>query len=402
MNERVSVDATLNSRLAIDGGPPEVSLPLPAWPIWDEQTESAVLRSLRQGTWWRGAGSEVELFEAELSTLEAAPHMLAVANGTVALEIALQAHGVGPGSKVALPALTFYSTLSAIQRLGATPIVVDVDAETWNLSAQAFGEVAGQCDVVVPVHMAGVPCDMSEIERIAREQGVIIVQDCAHATGMKLQGRPTTGTRCFSFQNAKLLSGGEGGAIAFDDEAAYQRAFLAHNCGRGRREAGYDHRVIATNGRLAELSGALLRDQLQRFDALARRRARGAARLSQLLSANRAIEVQAQHPAGESAHYMMLLRLNRGVVGELSRDWVVDALKAEGVPAFRIYPPVFETKAYWLQPEPATSMQGLNERCPVAVRLGADGIWLHHQVFLMDDDGLAQIVQAIDKVCASS
>lgn len=192
---------------------------LPAWPQYSDEERNGLIRALEQGQWWRMGGSEVDSFEREFGDYHGADYTLAVTNGTHALELALQVLGVGPGTEVIVPAFTFISSSQAAQRLGAVAVPVDVDLNTYCIDpAAAAAAVTSRTKAIMPVHMAGQISDMDALAKLSADTGVPLLQDAAHAHGAQWQGRKVGelgSVAAFSFQNGKLMTPGEGGAVTF-------------------------------------------------------------------------------------------------------------------------------------------------------------------------------------------
>ena len=180
-------------KIALLGADPIRPTPFPAWPHFDGTEEEGLLRSLRQGQWWRVHGSEVKAFEAEFAQHHGAPSAIAVTNGTHALEVALLAAGIGPGHEVIVPAFTFVSTSMAVQRVGATPVPVDIDPVTYCMDPERAKEaLTERTKALLPVHMSGHFADMRALVQIADDYDLILIQDAAHAHG----ARGAEGKRC--------------------------------------------------------------------------------------------------------------------------------------------------------------------------------------------------------------
>lgn len=392
--------------LALDGGTPVRRTPFPAWPYYDDTERQALVRALDQGQWWRVGGSEVTSFESEFAALHGAAAALAVTNGTHALELALELIGLAPGDEVIVPAFTFVSTSNAVQRLGGIPVPVDVDPLTYCLDPALLEAARTPRTVaVIPVHMAGHVSDMHAIASWAAQHGVVVIQDAAHAHGAVWQGKKIGehgSIACFSFQNGKLMTAGEGGAILLPDQDSYEEAFVRHSCGRPIGDRYYDHRTASSNFRLAEFGGAVLRAQLGRLEE------QNVQREAQWKVLSAALEqLPGVVPQGRDArcevhpHYMAMATIDPRVYPDLSRNLVVDALIAEGIPAFVNYPPVYRTRAFWDGPTTGLpSGDALAQRCPVSEFLGAQGIWLHHRVLLGSADDATDVAEAVAKVLA--
>lgn len=388
-------------KLAIDGGVSVRQTPFPAWPYHDVEEQTNLLRALDRGQWWRISGAEVAAFEQEFADYHGAARALAVTNGTHALELALMTLGIEPGDEVLVPGFTFISTSMAVQRVGAVPVPVDVDVRTYNMAPAAAAAMAGpRTKVAIPVHMAGNSADLGGLAA-ALGSGVAILQDAAHAHGMVANGRRVGeyGMACFSFQNFKLMTSGEGGAITFTDEDSYQRAFLRHNCGRAPTDRQYLHDVLGSNYRLSEFQAAILRAQLERLGEQNSRRERNHALLVSGLDERSGVIPQARVPQVDvHPHYMTMFLIDREVFPKLDRDWLVAALVAEGLPAYRAYKPIYRTKVFWQQPCPVGDEASVAARCPNTETIGDDGVWVHHRVLLGDEREIQDVLAALDKV----
>lgn len=392
--------------LAIEGGSPVRTKPFPAWPYWGEEERSAFSRVLKQGAWWRGEGTEVADFEAEFAAFHGAPFALAVSTGTHAAEVALLAHSIGPGDEVIVPALGFISAVTAVQRLGAVPIFADCDLDTWNLSVRsATNLVRNATRAVIPVHIAGNSVNLEGLGEAVGDPRIAVIQDAAHAHGMTFRDKPVgelSSTACFSFQNAKLMTAGEGGAILFQDEEVYKRAFLFHNNGRVITDR-YEHVVIGSNCRMNEFSGALLREQLKRLPTHMEIREKNAKALRDYLGKIEGIIPQTlSEGTTRHSNYLMPFRLSDELLQNASREWFLNALKAEGVPAVRSYRPLFETQTSQLCSERNSDLTILRSRCPNACIIGESGICLHHKVLLGDLQDIKDVAEAVAKVASRS
>jgi 3-amino-5-hydroxybenzoate synthase len=390
--------------LALHGGPAVRTSPFPAWPQFDDTERTNLLRALEQGQWWRVGGSEVTTFEEEFAAFHGAPAALAVSNGTHALELALELVGIRPGDEVVVPAFTFIATSNAVQRLGAVPVPVDVLPDTYCLDPAALEAVRTErTRAVIPVHLAGQIADMETIGAWAARYGVTVIQDAAHAHGAVWRGKRVgeLGTlACFSFQNGKLMTAGEGGAVLLPDADLYPEAFARHSCGRPIGDIVYQHVSPSSNFRLPEFSGAVLRAQLTRLAAQNEHRETQWKSMAAGLA-----EIPGVTPQGRdrwcdvSPHYMAMFTVDRDRLPGLAGRDVVEALKAEGIPAFVNFPPVYRTQAFWVgRDAERPSAEEFAERCPTSEMLGEYGVWLHHRVLLGEEQEVADVVAAVAKV----
>lgn len=391
--------------LAIDGGSPVRQLDFPAWPQYGAEEEEALLRSLRQGQWWRVHGRENTQFEAEFAAHHGASHALAVANGTVAIELALQALGIGHGDEVIVPAFTFVSTSMACQRIGATPVPVDVLPTSLCIDPAAVARaITAKTKAIIPVHMSGHFCDMEALCALAQRHRLAVVQDAAHAHGARGPRGKAVGEwgtlACFSFQNFKLMTAGEGGLVLCPDEDLRDKVYLHANCGRPPGDRSYQHTVVGTNGRMSEFSAAVLRAQLTRLDAQTAVRERNAAVLTRALERIEGVRPQA-HLADATVHphYMYIFCLDP-LPGRapIDRARFVDALIAEGIPAYRAYEALYNIPSMWIDPAPAGTMADFAGLCPHSERAARTGVWIHHRALLGSEGDALDIAKAIAKV----
>lgn len=402
------------SELALNGGkqacPPGA---VPCWPYYGPEELAAVQRVVESRNWWRGTGSEVEEFEREFADFHDCRFALAVSNGTQALEIALSCLGIGFGDEVIVPAFTFVATATAVLTVGAIPVTVDVDLETYCINvAAARRAVTARTKAIIPVHLAGHPADMDGLLEIARETGVVIVSDSAHAHGARWKGvslPKLTPASMYSFQNFKLLAAGEGGALLTDDEEIARRAWLRHTYGRPKRDTKYRHLELGTNCRMTEFQGGILRSQLARFPQLLQEREEGSQRLDEYLSGIDGLHLAWRHPSVTThAHYMYMLRIEPEKL-RVDRDFLVRALMAEGIPAYRTYPSIpdlemFQNSSLWNGEVPsaleAQNVKTALERhaVPNSREISCNSIWLHHPVLLGGKRVQAKVAEAFHKI----
>lgn len=369
-------------------------LNLPAWPQYGEQERVALIRALEQGQWWRIGGAEVDQFEREFADYHGAPYALAVTNGTHALEVALDVLGVRPGDEVIVPAFSFMSSAQAVQRLGAVPILVDVDAGTYNIDPDAAAAaITDRTRAIMPVHMAGLVADMDALEKISADSGVPLIQDAAHAQGARWNGRRVgefESIASFSFQNGKLMTAGEGGAVLFPDEESYEEGFLRHSCGRPRTDSRYLHTTFGSNFRLNEFSAAVLRVQLTRLDAQIDIREQRWRLLTGLLAD--VPEIVPQHGddrCDRNPHYMAMFRVPG--VGEDERNALVKKLNDRGLPAFVAFRAMYRTEGFWERWAPPETLEDIAGRCPNTEGVHRECLWLHHRTLLGTEEQMHQV-----------
>ncbi len=299
-------------------------------PALGSEILGAMTRVLGRG--WFILGPEVEAFEREFASFVGTSRAVGVACGTDALSLSLAALGVRPGDEVITSPMTATFTALAISRIGARPVFADVDPETLNLSPEAVRQRLGpQVKAIIPVHLYGNPCDMPAFTKLAREEGLRLVEDACQAHGAKLEGRFVGSwgdAGCFSFYPMKNLGAlGDGGMIVTDDEALAEHLLRLRNGGQISR---YIHDEIGFNSRLDELQAAVLRVKLPKLSAWNRRRRELVALYLQLLEGTPVRTVRAA-PGSEPAAHLFVVRVSE-------RQDVTEALVAQGIQTLVHYP----------------------------------------------------------------
>jgi 3-amino-5-hydroxybenzoate synthase len=406
------------AELALNGGTQACPAgTIPAWPAYGPEELAAVQAVVESRKWWRGTGTQVEAFEREFAEFHECRFALATANGTQALEIALSCLGIGFGDEVIVPAFTFVATATAVLTVGAIPVPVDVDLDTYCIDVEAARRaITPKTKAIIPVHLAGHPADMDGLLALSRETGVLIVSDSAHAHGAHWKGKslPTlTPASMYSFQNLKLLSAGEGGALLTDNEEIAQQAWLKHTYGRPKGDTRYQHLALGSNYRMTEFQGAILRPQLARFSQLLQEREEASARLDKFLAGIDGLHVSRRHPSVSlHAHYMYMVRIDPEKLA-VDRDFLVRALAAEGVPAYRSYPTIpdlemFERSSLWNGNLPEDleigKVREALRRNPVenSQEISCNSLWLHHAILLGGQQVQRRVAEAFYKVLEHS
>jgi dTDP-4-amino-4,6-dideoxygalactose transaminase len=248
-----------------------------------EEVRAATERVFNGG--WYILGPEVETFEAEFASYHGISHAIGVATGTDAIELALRAAGVGPGDEVITVAHTAVATVCAIERAGATPVLVDVDRDSFTMDpAAAEAAITPRTRAIVPVHLYGHPAEMQSIAALAQRHGLLLIEDCAQAHGARYRGQ-LVGTfgdlAAFSFYPTKNLGAyGDGGAVITRNDALATRLRRLRNYGQEQRYHAIERGM---NSRLDELQAAILRVKLRHLDAHNERRREIASQYAGLL-----------------------------------------------------------------------------------------------------------------------
>ena len=265
-------------------------LPDESWPHYADDEIEAVVEVLRSGKVNQWTGTRVFEFERAYARAVRNGRAIALANGSLALELALRAFGIGPGDEVIVTPRSFVASAFCVRLVGATPVFADVDRDSGALSAEAFASaITERTRAVIPVHLGGWPADMPAIAAIARDRGILVIEDCAQAHGAEIDGHPVGSfgdVAAFSFCQDKIITtGGEGGLVIFRDDGAYERAWSYKDHGKNRARAlephsggGFRwlHDSVGTNWRMTEIEAAIGLLQLEKLPEWRTRRTRNA------------------------------------------------------------------------------------------------------------------------------
>jgi dTDP-4-amino-4,6-dideoxygalactose transaminase len=356
------------------------------WPLFapDEiEAATAVLRSGKVNYW---TGDECRKFEREYADYVGTKYAVAVANGTVALELALYALAVGYGDEVITTSRTYIASASCIVMRGAIPVVVDVDRNSGNISPTAIrAAITPRTRAIVVVHLAGWPCEMDEIMSIAQEHGLKVIEDCAQAHGATYKGKPVGSfghAAAFSFCQDKILTtGGEGGMLTTNDEIVWERAWAYKDIGRSYEAVYYRQHppgfrwltdTFGTNWRMTEFQAAIGRLQLAKLDDWTQVRRKHAAALSGVFREIPAVRVpQASSAIGHACYKYYVYVENDSLQADWTRDRLVEELNSVGVPCFTgSCSEIYLEKAFESVPSRP------KERLPVAQELGETSLML--------------------------
>jgi dTDP-4-amino-4,6-dideoxygalactose transaminase len=402
------------SDLAILGGAPVRRSRFAPWPQYTA-ADAARLQDVLTSRHWGGfpvptrhCGEFAERFAA----MHGAAHALCVSNGTIALIAALRAVGVGFGDEVIVPAYTWDGTATAVLFAGGVPVFADIDPDTYCLDVDSVREaVTPRTRAIIPVHLAMRFTDMDPLLDLAREHGLKIVEDCAHAHGGQYKGRGAGSmgdVGCFSFQESKLMTAGEGGIVITSDLRVFEHLQSQANCARASLTDQYHQRVLGANYRITELQAALLIGQLDMLPELGQRRARAAARLSSALSGIPNVRPLPRQPAVTRDTIYCYVFQYRPDDPEISRDLFAAALEAEGIPCDgRFYEAVYRSDLFYASPETSPQLcMGRSKpvtytdtRCPVSERAAyEEAVWLPQFLLLGRDEDVDHVAEAIDKV----
>jgi len=320
------------------------------WPSFSEEEANAVrdvVLSNKVNYW---TGQECREFEREFASWVGTEHAIALSNGTLALDVALKALGVGAGDDVIVTPRTFLASASTVVTAGANPVFADVDLNSQNITAQSIEKVlTANTKAVIVVHLAGMPADMDPIMALAQKHGFAVIEDCAQAHGAKYKGRSVGSIGhigAWSFCQDKIMTtGGEGGMVTTNDKTLWSKMWSYKDHGKSF-EAVYErehppgfrwvNESFGTNWRMLEMQAVIGRIQLRRMADWTRARQQNAAKLDTVASKYpllRLVQVPADIEHAEYKHYFFV---NQDKLADgWSRDRIVDEIVSRGVPCYQ-------------------------------------------------------------------
>ncbi|HLO65409.1 MAG TPA: DegT/DnrJ/EryC1/StrS aminotransferase family protein [Holophaga sp.] len=323
--------------------------PYAPWPYYEPDEVAAVTRALSSGKVNYWTGEEARAFEREYAAAAGTAHAIAVCNGTSALELAIYALDIPPGSEIITTPRTFIASASCIVMRGCIPVLADVDPVTQNITAATIERVlTPRTRAIIPVHLAGWPADMDPIMDLAQRHGLKVIEDCAQANGATYKGRPVGSLghiAAFSFCQDKIITtGGEGGMVTTNDKALWERAWSFKDHGKSwdavynRQHApGFRwlHESFGTNWRMTELQAAIGRVQLTKLPEWTRIRRANLARLNALWSRFSCLRTTPTPPEiGHAAYKAYVFVRPENLREGWTRDRILAELAERGVPSF--------------------------------------------------------------------
>lgn len=319
------------------------------WPTFAQDEINSVSRVLASGKVNYWTGQESRLFEEEYAKATETQYAIALMNGTVALEAALAALDIGPGDEVITTCRTFIASASCVVMRGATPVLADVDPVTQNITAASIKKVmTAKTKAIIVVHLAGWPCDMDEINQLAKQHNLFVIEDCAQAHGAKYKGKPVgslSDIAAFSFCQDKIITtGGEGGMITTNNKKIWERIWALKDHGKSY-EAVYErqhpqgfrwlHESFGTNWRMTELQSVIGRIQLAKLTEWNRIRRANASILTNAFKQISAFRVT--EPTADIFHayykYYVFVKPEQ-LKSDWNRDRIFQAINAKGVPCY--------------------------------------------------------------------
>jgi perosamine synthetase len=351
-----------------------------AQPLLGTEEFEAVLTVLKSGQ--MAQGEQVAAFERSFAELCRAREAVAVSSGTAALHLALLAHDIGPGDEVITSSFSFAATGNTILLVGATPVFVDIERDTYNLDPDLVKRaITPRTRAIMPVHLYGNPADLERLAPLAADHGLILIEDACQAHLASIQGKPvgTFGTGCFSFYPTKNMTTGEGGMVTTDDPEIAERVRLLRSHGQSQR---YNHVAIGYNLRMTDIQGAIGNAQIKKLEGFNERRIQNADYLTEKL--RDFVRTPVSRPGHRHVYHQYTIRAR----GE--RDQWVKTLAERGIGTGIHYPRPIHKQPYYIE-------QGFDTSLPEAEAAASEVISLpvHPALTTEDLDRVAQEVIAL-------
>jgi dTDP-4-amino-4,6-dideoxygalactose transaminase len=393
--------------LAIRGGAAVRTNSFTKWPIHDAREADGLSRVLESGNWggYPCPNDHARRFGQAFADFHDAQYGVAVANGTVSLELALQAAGIGPGDEVIVPAYTWEGTAAAVLFSGAAPIFIDVDPDSYCLDHRLIeAAITPRTRAIIPVHLGFRFADMDRIMEVAARHNLFVLEDCAHAHGGKWRGKGAGSighAGSFSFQTSKLMTAGEGGIVLTSDIDLADQVIRLTNCGRPARRESRAQPALGHNYRMTEFQASILLVQLERLEEQTVVREKRTALLEEGLRRIDGIELLPRDERiTRQASYHYVFKYRPALFDGVHRNAFVAALNAEGISSDgRFYEAVYKSSLFQFPEKSFPAWQRREVHCPVAERAGyEESVWLPHQIFLGSERDVEDVITAIRKI----
>lgn len=315
---------------------------------WDEEDLVQITDAVRSGMNW-AQGPQIASFEQMVADFIGTKYCLTFNSGTSALHAALLSYGIGPGDEVIVPSFTFIATANAPKFVGAKPVFADIESNTFGLDpSDVLMKITPQTKAIIPVHYGGFPCQIRELEKIADEHGIILIEDAAESFGAKTGGR-NVGTfgdsAIMSFCQNKIITTGEGGAVVTDNHDLYERMKLIRSHGRQDNLDYFsttevlDYVSIGYNFRISSLTAALGIAQMKKVNQIIRKRRADAMYYREALRGIPGISVPQEQPDSFPVYQLFSVRAK-------NRDALIKYLESKGIMTKIYFPPVHKTHYY--------------------------------------------------------
>jgi dTDP-4-amino-4,6-dideoxygalactose transaminase len=405
------------SELAILGGPRTRTEPYPQWPVWDQRDIDAVTEVIKSGRWggYPYPGPKTAELAQKFAEMQGGGYAVPMTNGTVTMEVALRAAGIGWGDEVIVPAYTFQATASAPMAAGAIPVIVDVDPDNYCIDPEEIEKaITPKTKAVIPVHLGSNMADMDAILALAEKHNLIVIEDCAHAHGAKWNGRGA-GTighfGSFSLQSSKTLTTGEGGILLCRTPELAAKAASIIDCGRphalgGGPEDESQEYQAGGNFRLSEIAAALALVGIERFPAQAKEREAMADYMDEALSEIPGVRLLRRDPRHTTRSFYRYIFAVQPEEFGVEHDLLCGALEAEGIEAWTGYEAMNNYTLFQPQKSKLAVPNAFpeyfdfkNMKLPAAeCACEHEAVWLDENVFRAGQKGVDDAVAAIKKI----
>jgi L-glutamine:2-deoxy-scyllo-inosose/3-amino-2,3-dideoxy-scyllo-inosose aminotransferase len=397
-------------KLALLGGQPVFELPLDSstmWPPVDELTAKK-LQDLYYSRKWTAFDETEGIFAQAFAAHHGARHGIFTINGTVTLQCALGACGIGPGDEVIVPAMTWYATAMAAHYLGAKPVFVDVDPETLCIDPDKIrAAITERTKAIIPVHLYGSMADMDRIMAIAKEHRLRVIEDCAQMHGGVWNGKRVGSigdVGSFSFQHSKTMGCSEGGICITSDEELAERIFRMKQIGYGPGEHPGNVRhgpppgLLCYPFRATAFPALILHEQLKTLNPRLERYGKAARYLEDRLQQSTKIRFQKRgQKADLQGYFGWVMMFDHPSYGDIPLTVLKKAICAEGLPVMPTRDPVYRFILFNLKPE----AYRIDQECLVTERVIPRILWLLHCFLGLDMDKLEKVADAIEKVVSN-
>lgn len=399
------------SKLALLGGQPVFEKALDwraVWPPRDDVTGRKLQELYVSGQWTAFDALEPE-FAQEFADHHGAKYGAFMINGTVTMQCALGAYGIGAGDEVIVPALTWYATGMAAHYLGAKPVFVDVLPDTLCIDPDKItAAITDRTKAIIPVHLYGSMADMDRIMAIARKHQLIVIEDCAHAHGGIWSGRGIGSighVGSFSFQHSKTMASGEGGICITSDSEIYERIFRMKQIGYGpghlpgKAKSGPPPGLLCYPFRATAFQVVVLAEQLKMLNERIERYQKSARYLEERLSRTTHIRFQTRgQKADRQGYFGWVMMFDHPAYADIPLELIQDALVAEGLQVEKTWGPVYDFILFNLSPDDYR----VDQPCVVTEQISARMLWILHTNLGLDVREVDKIADAIEKVMTNS
>ena len=390
------------AKLAINGGTPVRSKPYHGWTVYTDLDKQGLEQTYFKDS-WAPDGENNRIFREKFAAFAGVKHCLTVANGTVSIELILRALGLGRGDEVIVPPYTFIASISALIYAGVKPVFADVDEESFQLSAEAAEKaITPRTKAIMPVYVGGRPADLDAFTALCEKHGLYLIGDAAQAAGAEYKGKGIGNygiATSISCQNSKNLTCGEGGLVLTNDDALYEKMvqFL-----RGGVDAAGNYSGLGLNNGMSEFQASMLCSQFAAFPEQVARRQRSGELLDELLADIDLVKLPLKDPKiTRNAYHLYLFRFNREKLGDIPREKILSALRAEGIGCAPGYLPVYTFPC--MQGDYIRKCLGseidVNPDAPNTEQLCYEtGCWFLQNMMLSDKKTIMDIAAALRKI----